>query len=256
LIRIFLSFLGVFLITATALAEYSLVTDDAETAGKGKVQVESGVSFYYDKASEDNTTVKTENWETSIGVTVGLRDNLDVVLRLPYLWMSVAENGGPAERADGMGDALLDVKWRFLEKDGWGLALRPGVRLPSGNENKGLGQGRTGYRLFFIASREFGPVEIDFNLGYIRNENVRHDREDIWLASMAVEYEITKAFELLFEIGIERNPVANSINHPAFVSGGLAYEISETVTVDASVAFGLTDPQVDTLYMLGITFSF
>lgn len=116
--------------------------------------------------------------------------------------------------------------------------------------------GHAGFRLFFIAAKEFEPVEAHLNLGYIRKENTGHERDDIWLASLAVEYKIRKDLKLLGETGIERNPSQNSNTPLAFLSGGLAYDLSEKISVDASVASGLTEPEVDTLFMVGVTFAF
>jgi hypothetical protein len=33
------------------------------------------------------------------------------------------------------------VKWRFYEKDGLSFAIKPGIILPTGEEDKGLGDG-------------------------------------------------------------------------------------------------------------------
>ena len=60
---------------------------------------------------------------------------------------------------------------RFYEHADLSLAIKPGLTLPTGDDEKGLGTGKATYRLFFIASQEMDPWAFHLNLGYIRNEN-------------------------------------------------------------------------------------
>lgn len=257
MLRIVLSLLGVFMMTGVAFAGHPLVTDDAGTAGKGRGHVEIGVSYVHDRDKADElTTFKTEGGESAIGITVGFLDTLDAVVSAPYVWFAIDENDHRVARADGLSDINFDLKWRFFEKKGWALALKPGIRLPSGDEDKGLGKGRAGYRMFFIATKELDPAAFHLNLGYLRNENNAGERRDIWHASLAAEYEVVKNLKLLANIGAERNPASDSDNHPAFALGGIAYSLSERITFDAGVKFGLTSPEIDMTYLTGLTVKF
>lgn len=251
--RLIISMIGVFVMSSVAFAGHPLVTDDTGTQGKGKGQVEIGLSVYNDKNKIDE---KTEGGETSVGVAVGLTEYLDIVLGMPYSWYTQDQNDTRIARETGLGDITLDAKWRFFEKNGWSLALKPGFSLPSGNEDKGLGVGRTAYRMFFIASKELEPVALHFNLGYIRNDNNVDEHRDIWHASLAVEYGVMKDLKLLANVGIERNPGTESENHPAFALGGISYNVSERITVDAGVKYGLTSPETDWTYLAGMTIKF
>jgi hypothetical protein len=96
---------------------------------------------------------------------------------------------------------VVEVKWRFLEKDGFALALKPGVILPSGNDQKGLGAGKTGYGAFLIASKELEPFTVLLNIGYIRNENKGEERVELWRLSAAAIYEATEHLKLVADIG-------------------------------------------------------
>ncbi len=252
-----LSVLGLFLMTTSAFAGHPLVTDDTGTQGKGKGQVEVGFSYFYDKDNVDElTTFKAEGGDVGVGVTIGLLDSLDVVVGLPYAWYSVRENDVRIEHEDGISDITFDVKWRFFEKDGWSLALKPGVSLPSGDEDKGLGAGRVSYRMFFIGTKEFEPAALHVSVGYIRNENNADERKDIWHASVACEVEVIKDLKLLANVGMARSPSTASDNHPAFALGGISYNVSEKITIDAGVKYGLTAPETDWTYLAGITLRF
>ena len=254
---ILLFLFGIFMTPPGAYAGHPLVTDDAGTAGKGGIQFEMGVSFVHDRNQTDaTTTVKTEGGEAALVVTAGLHDTVDAVVSLPYVWFAMDENDTRIARADGLSDIQLDLKWRFFEHDGWAAAIKAGLRLPSGDENSGLGRGRTGTRLFFIATREWTPMALHLNLGYTRNENNMDEHRDLWHASLAAEYEIVGGLKLLANIGAERTPVANSENHPAFALGGLSYNLSKHITLDGGVKFGLTSPEIDVTYLTGVTVKF
>jgi len=255
--RLLLSVMGFFLMTTSAFAGHPLVTDDTGTQGKGKGQVEVGLSFSYDKDEVDEvTTLKSDGGDLTVGITVGLLDTLDFVVGLPYAWSTLKENDVRIDRADGISDITFDVKWRFFEKNGWSLALKPGFSLPSGDEDKGLGTGRAGYRLFLVGTKEFEPFAVHVNAGYIRDENKFEEREDIWHASVAAEYEVIKDLKLMANVGMERNPDPASNNHPAFALGGISYEVSEKITLDAGVKYGLTSTETEWTVLTGLTIRF
>ena len=54
----------------------------------------------------------------------------------------------------GMSDSTLDLKWRFYAEDDFSLALQPGLTLPTGNEDKGLGTGKTSWAIALLATYE------------------------------------------------------------------------------------------------------
>jgi len=255
--RLILSVMGFFIMTTSAFAGHPLVTDDTGTQGKGKGQVEVGFSYFYDKDKVDElTTFKAEGGDVGVGITIGLLDSLDVVVGLPYAWYSVKENDVRTEREDGISDITFDVKWRFFEKDGWSLAVKPGVSIPTGNEDKGLGVGRAGCRLFLVGTKEFEPFAFHVNAGYIRSENVFEERKDIWHTSVAAEVEVIKELKLMANVGMERNPDPESENHPAFALGGISYNISEKIIIDAGVKYGLTSSETDWTFLAGLTIKF
>ena len=255
--RLILSMAVFFLMTTVAFAGHPLVTDDTGTQGKGRGQVEVGLSFFKDKdEADDLTTFKAEGGDMAVGVTVGLLDSLDIVMGVPYAWYSLEENDSRIGRESGISDISFDVKWRFFENNGWSLALKPGLSLPTGDEDRGLGAGRTSYRLFLIGTKEFESVAFHVNGGYIRNENNFEERQDIWHASVAAEVEVIKDLKLMANAGMERNPDPSSDNHPAFALGGIAYDVSEKITLDAGMKYGLTSTETDWTVLTGLTIRF
>jgi hypothetical protein len=100
------------------------------------------------------------------------------------------------------------------------------------------------------------PFAVHVNAGYILNENNADERKDIWHVSVACEVEVIKDLKLLANIGMQRNPAPDSENHPAFVLGGISYDVSEAITMDAGIKYGLTFTEIDWTYLAGFTMKF
>ncbi len=244
-----------------AYAAHPLVTDDAGTVGTGKVQIETTGEFGFDRQSVPAAEFgfvkeKTKSGQAAVTTTVGLRPNIDLVLGVPYPWFSVHQNGERIGRADGFGDLSLDLKWRVFEQDGWSFALKPGITLPTGDDDRGLGNGRATYKMYLIGTKELAPWAFHANLGYIRNENPFGDRKDLWHASAAAEVEFIKNLKAVANVGIERNPDPSSSTNPAFALAGLIWQINDTFSIDGGVKFGLNRSETDTTYLFGITMKF
>jgi len=244
-----------------AYAAHPLITDDAGTQGKGKLQLEVNSEFGYDKNSSDGITTKETGGEIGTILSYGILDSMDIVLSLPYQWTKTKEGGDVTSDEDGIGDMSLELKWRFFNKDGLSLALKPGITLPTGNEKKGLGNGKTSYGFDLITTKEIKPWVFHLNLGYHYNEyklqaDKDENRNGIWHMSLAGEVEVVKDLKAVANIGIERNPDKTSNTHPAFILGGLIYSISESIAIDAGVKGGLNKPETDVTFLAGIAWRF
>jgi len=234
-----------------AFAAHPLITDDAGTVGAGKAQLEMNGEYGHDK--EDGvTSTKTEG---AAVLSYGLSEAVDLVVGLPYQHLRVKEPDSTLTE-NGISDTAIEVKWRFYEHDDLSLAIKPGLTLPTGDDEKGLGSGKTAYSLFFIASQEMAPWDFHLNLGYIRHENTLDEEKDIWHASVASSLALTEALRAVANIGIERNPVKLADNDPAFFLAGLVYTLSEHFDIDCGIKYGLNDPETDYTVLAGITWKF
>jgi len=97
---------------------------------------------------------------------------------------------------------------------------------------------------------------VHVNAGYIRNENNIDKRKNIWHASVACEAEVIKNLKLMANVGMERNPNPSSDNHPAFALAGISWDVSEKVTLDVGVKYGLTSTETDWTGLAGMTVNF
>jgi hypothetical protein len=246
---------ALFTLAGSAFAAHPLITDDTGTQGKGKFQFEFIGEYSHDK--ENGVTTTSSTFPTIPVMSYGTTDTMDIVLGLPYK-VSKTEEVGTETRLSGFGDASLEVKARFYEKDGLSFALKPGVSLPTGDEDKGLGNGKAFYHAFLITTKEVRPWAFHFNLGYIRNEyklpaDEDANRKDIWHVSLASQVEIVKNLKAVANIGMERNPDKTSETHPAFILGGLIYSLTENLDFDFGVKGALNRTETDITYLAGVT---
>jgi hypothetical protein len=204
---------------------------------------------------DSQTGTRTNVLQMASTLSYGLIDNLDLAFGAPYQHVSVRK-GGSTTTDKGIGDIVLEAKWRFYEHEGVSLALKPGVTLPIGDDARGLGTGKVTGHLFLIATKEVAPWALHVNLGYIRNENKSDEQKDIFHASVAATVEVLKGLKLVANTGIERNPDRPSTCHPAFILGGLIYSPTESVDIDLGVKGGLSKAEVDSALLAGVTFRF
>lgn len=234
-----------------AFAAIPLITDDTGTQGKGKFQLELFGEYASDK--EENVTNKDSSLSATL--TYGIIDPVDIILAVPYAsWRR--ENSESTAKGDGIGDMTLEAKWRFYEEEGFSLALKPGLTIPTGDQEKDLGTGKMTYHLFVIASKEMNPWAFHVNLAYIRDENKEDDRKNIWHASVAATVDVMKNLKLVGDLGVESNPERSSTNPPAYILGGLIWSLRENFDIGLGVKGGLTKPEPAIAIRGGITWRF
>lgn len=244
-----------FLGASPAFGAHPLITDDTGTQGRAKTQIE--LTGQFDRDDEGGT--RTEGWEAKAVLTYGLLNALDLVLEVPYTWISAKD--GETVRQDGFADLLIALKWRFFERGGLSFAVKPSVTLPMGDEEKGLGNGRASYGVNLVSTYARDPWAFHFNLGITHNDcKLEADREAnrdaICNASLAAEYKLAESWRLVADIGTERNADVACNTHSVFVLGGVIWSVSESLDVDAGVKWGLNSPETDLSFLAGVTFRF
>ena len=248
---LFLMLVSILLFVSNSFAAHPLITDDTGTQGKGKFQLEVNGEYGHDR----DEGVTTRATQIATALTYGLSDPVDIVLGIPYQHIKIEDPEG-VTKGDGISDTSLELKWRFYEKDGLSFALKPGITLPTGDNEKGLGAGRTTYYLFFIGTKEMKPWEFHLNLGYIRNENKNDEKKNLWHASLAATVEVVKDLKIVGNIGIEED-VERNLNTPdSFILGGVIYSLSENFDIDFGIKGGLSKPETDYSVLAGITWRF
>jgi hypothetical protein len=244
-------FFGILSCSTATFAAHPLITDDADTMGTGKAQLEVNGEYGHDK---ENGVTATETKGAAI-LSYGLSETVDLVVGLPYQRLRAKETDNTTTE-NGISDTSIEVKWRFYEHDDLSLAIKPGLTLPTGDDEKGLGAGKAAYSLFFIATQEMDPWAFHLNLGYIRNENTLDEEKDIWHASIASTVALSENLKAVANLGIESNPTKLVDTDPAFFLAGLIYTLSEHLDLDCGIKYGLNDPETDYTLLAGLTWKF
>ena len=246
-------FLATFLIFSanSAFGAHPLISDDAGTLGRGNSQIE--ISGEYGR--DDEAGVRDQATELVVALGHGLTDRVDLIFTIPYL-ATRTEQSGATTTAAGVSDLSVELKYRFYDRERLSLALKPGITVPTGDEQQGLGSGRATATLFFIASHQAAPLTTHLNLGYIRNQNLADERQDLWHLSLAAELELNRSLKGVANIGWERNPDPASDSPAAFLLGGFVYSMNQTVDLDLGIKYGLSGPETDFSLLAGLTFSF
>ncbi len=253
-LKVFLFFLLLtahYSLFAVSYAAHPLITDDTGTQGTGKFQLEINGEY----AHEDEDGVRSDTTGVASILSYGFADTVDLVLGVPYQLIRTKEEG-ETFTGSGIADVSIEMKWGFYEKDGLSLGLKPGISFPTGDEEKGLGSGKTAYSIFFITSEKIEPWAFHLNLGYMRNENKADERKNLWHASAAGTVEVIKDLTLVANVGIEKNTDRTVETHPAFLLGGIIYSITENFDVDLGIKAGLNKPETDYTLLAGIAWRF
>jgi hypothetical protein len=242
-----------------AQAMHPLVTDDAETQGPGGVLVESSINYLKD--NEFKSTV------VPVAVTVGIGKTMDVAVEMPYL--SLRPSSATGNNESGLSDVFFRFKHRFYEQEKksggndqfeQSLAYQVAFSQPTGNEEKGLGAGRSRWGARLISTMEWESVEINANIGYessgqaLRRGNFTFD--DAVLLSLAAKYDRTKPWEPVVELAVVRTKGKDIFTRMVTALAGLIYEPSEHFYADAGVRIGLNEHSEDYGLLAGFGYKF
>ena len=252
--------------SAFVWAAHPFITDDAGTQGPGNWQLELMAQRNRSSRTADAGAgpVQQSSRATLLNpvLTYGLRDTLDVALGFNHVSNRVTENGAVTEDASGKSDSTLEMKWRFYERDALSLALKPGITLPTGNENRGLGTGKTSWGVSLIADYEAEPWVWIANVAYFRAryklpQDETDNRSDLWRLSGGAEYIVRKELRLVGELGIRTNEVRNDPffpgGHSQYAMLGAIYSPTEKLDFDIGLRKGLNRAETDTVFMIGAT---
>jgi hypothetical protein len=238
---------------SAAFAAHPLVSDDTGTQGSGaySLEINGEVARYAD------SKVRETHSEVAAVLSAGVADNVDLVLGVPFQHLHVRESGS-VDKTSGLADLSLELKWRFYEREGFSLALKPGITLPTGDDERGLGNGRVSWGGTLIATQELKLVTLHLNLGYAHNEFADDDgqRKDILSASLAATTQLTEKLQLVANVGAESNGESGNSTWPAFALAGAIWNVRENLDLDLGVKVGLNDQEADVTGLAGVVVRF
>ncbi len=237
---------------APLFAAHPLITEDTGTQGRGNFQLELTTEHAY----EDEDGVRETTVRTNAVLSYGLRDNLDVVLTLPHRRITTEDTDGSKSTVAGRADVGLDLKWRFYEQDNLSFALKPGLTLPTGDETKNLGTGKSTRSLYLVTSYDASPWEYHLHLGHIWNRNTLDQHESQRHLSVAAGRRIGDKLKLVADYGADTpTSKTSSVNTEFFILGAI-YNLRKNLDLDFGAKWGLTPPESDFTWLGGVTFRF
>lgn len=175
--------------TGPAFAGPPLLTDDTGTPGDKHWEI--NIAYTLDKR---HTTATHET--PILDLNYGVGDNIQLKYEVPWL---VEHESGVGTKS-GLGNSVFGVKWRFLDEKTSGVAMSVYPQFefnnPTSSVDRGIVDDGTDLRLPVQATKKFGPVWINGEVGYA----FRQHRDDEWLYGLSSGYEILENLSLLGEI--------------------------------------------------------
>jgi Putative MetA-pathway of phenol degradation len=233
-----------------ASAARPLDTEDTGTAER--VEVEIGAT--YQTASDGDAG------QLGIAINVGVLVNLEVNAQGTLTVVDPPDAGARG----GVGDTVLGVKYRvFDETPPWPALLgRLTLRLPTGDEARGLGAEGTDVGLLLAASRTLGTLTLTVNVGYTITTSGAE--ADVVTLAGSVEWVPSGVWrlagEIVGEVPVGRNAVGTAVvrvggSWDVFASAE-ARAVLRRVTMDGAIGVGLTSASPDVVATVGVTLGF
>ncbi len=239
-LRIALSLLAaLWLGTAAAQGGPPLVTDDPETPGDGRWEVNLG-----------NIGARTSgSWLISAvdaDINYGWGDRVQLKFDTPW---NAARQG--QDWTSGLGTSLLGVKWRFLdaESGGWSASTYPqvSVNLAPGSAARGLATPGHSFFLPLESATRLGAFDLDLEMGHSWSSL----GEGEWIAGAILARAIAKGGQIMLETRLRHSTTQTA----TLVNLGSRIELSPALTLLGAVGreFGAADSgRQSVLYYLGV----
>jgi hypothetical protein len=231
------------------LAGFPLSTEDTGTRGSGRGKVEVVV----ERGEEQEAGEREVASLAEFAFAYGLRENVDFFFAQPYRWVRVEQVGGDGTQQEGIGDTQFGVKWRYYEHGDLSMGLKAKLTLPRGDDTKKLGQGESTQALNIFATLSAAPWEYHYDLGYKHNRNVHGQREGLWHLSAGGERNFGGRWKLVADIGLDTNKSKSTNERLAFSTLGFSWALKENVKLEGGVKLGLTSPETDITWLIGMS---
>jgi hypothetical protein len=211
-------------------------SESAVPAPLGCVQLEAGANYDADAASADLVLRfgLTNVVEVSLGVT-------------PYLRIE-----GEAGTESGFGDTVLATKLRFFWSREGSAAIKAFVKIPTADDDAGLGTGETDGGFAFLANRTWGRNSFNFNLGGDFAGALEASSNDArWTTVLTWKRQAGDRFRYFGEIFLRFLPAADV--EEITTDWGVSYALNPSFVLDSAVYLGLSDNVPDYELTVGLT---
>jgi len=230
--------------SASAWAAHPFLTEDPGTQGKNHTELELGFA-----ADQGDPTFGGRGLLFSPQISYGVAETVDFIVQ--GFWQSQSPAGAPTVR--GIGNALVDLKWRFYETKGpLALAVRAGVDLPTGDDANGFGGGQPGAHLLAVAGWKYPDFSVYANARYAR---VRQPgiRPNIGFFSVAVTAPEDAPLRTFIEAAAYSNTNPANAKWPALARTGVIHSVNAALDIDVGVQARLNTSATRFSWLAGAT---
>jgi hypothetical protein len=233
-------------LAATALGQGGppLLTDDTGTPGDGVW--EANVASSMERVSGETL------WELPLlDVNYGVGERTQLKAEIPWL---VLDEEDEANRS-GLGNAVIGVKWRFLDEDQVGLSVStyPQVEFNTSEsfERHGLVEDGTAILLPLEIQKDLGIFGVNGEVGL----ESREGEASTWDWGLAIGKDVTEGLELLAELHGETE--LDFDEGEVVYNFGLRQALGDHQTLLFSIGRGLRDQdEPELMAYLGVQFVF
>lgn len=214
--------------------------------------------------SSNTATTARGTYELEAGVALDPGDSLDTPVVLKYGleeatevfagWSPLRLVDRPGDDGEGIGDLVLGLRHRLSEEteDRPATAVQAAIKLPTADEDQGLGTGEADFFLAGIASRTVGTVPLTgyYQLGLLGEQD--GDGADLQHAlALAAGFPLEGRFDAFAELAAVLEP-ENDFD-AVFTTLGLTYLLQPGQVADVSVVLGLDRDAPDYVLQVGFT---
>jgi hypothetical protein len=203
-----------------------LVTGDVPTADKETFEWYVGARYQESESGNPSRLLPFTE------LVYGLTDRMELTFEIAGLSVN---------HEYGLSDAVVGTKFVFLKE----TERRPGVagsfelKLPTGDESRGLGSGEFDYDLRLRTQKTWGWFTAIGNVGYTfvtdpEYGGVTTSTENVWLLTFAQEYQVAKKTKLLSEIYFVSREAPGDPNRLA-ANIGFKHKLRDNLTVHAAI---------------------
>jgi len=215
-----------------AAAFHPFLTEESGPIGRN---VNKTRVLFEHSVSRNGPDVHTNTLNLEYGY--GISDGLDFIAAVPWIrWTSAGAS------QSGYGDLELSSKFYLENGKNRSLALMPGFSLPTGDEEKGLGNGRSQAWLTAIVGIKPGRLHSFFNVSYLYNDNSGGERKHLLSASVAAAYELTPGWLPVAELSVGMNPEKGDATPPASMLLGFVWEPVPWLDLQLGAKTGISGP--------------
>lgn len=249
-VMMLLASVAVGLAASIARAGRPLIVDDAGTVEQYRFELEAGVSYSDDSA--------TDHFDFPIALTYGLLSTLEIGIGLGGQLEEREEQLEPGEIVSGFGDLNLGAKWNPVGQESFVVAqaLAFTVKFPTASSHNGLGSGHTDYDVTWIATRQINDQwSADLNVGYTWiGEAAGEDLSDVLHYGVSVQWQVSEKWQPVIELDFE-TPVSGG-KTAVGLNGGVRYTLIEPLVLDAAIGTGLAGEWPTFTATVGLTWTF